>query len=129
MSNSHYGKPRKPVHLGYVHCSGSEEQILSCMHFELPSLDEKKRALNKSDVAGVICQSSSTSSSRNLASSSTSRGPIPTSAPNNAPGDPTFNSTSSDQNTDEHFDELTSLVITNYLIAFALIVGLLIAIV
>ena len=135
MNNSHFGKPRKPVHLSNVHCIGSEEHILSCAHIEFTSLDEKKEALNESEVAGVICQPSSNSG--NLASISTSRGPIPTRLPgdennndnSDASDNPTISTTSSNQTIDELFDELISSVIPNYLIAFALIVGVLVAIV
>ena len=116
VNNSHYGKPKKPVHLSHVYCTGSEEQILSCAHIELASLDEKKKLLNEVDVVGVICQSSSTSGN-------------PTSAPNNAPGNPTMISTSSDQNTDGVIGELVSSVIPNYLIMFVLFMGLLMIIV
>ena len=55
-NRSRYGKPKKPVHLNYVHCTGTEQQILSCTHQEPPSLDEKKSILNQVQVAGVLCQ-------------------------------------------------------------------------
>ena len=133
MNKSHYGKPRKPVHLSNVNCTGSEEQILSCTHTEFTSLDEKKEALNVSDVAGVICQPSSTSG--NLASSSISRGPVPTrlaedqntNINNHSPENPTISSTYSNQTTDELPGELILSVIPNYLISFVLTVGLLVA--
>ena len=59
MNNSHFGKPRKPVHLSNVHCTGNEKEIFSCTHFEFTSLDEKKEMLKQVEVAGVSCQSRS----------------------------------------------------------------------
>ena len=119
VNNSHFGKPRKPVHLSNVHCTGSEEQILSCTHFEFTSLDDKKKALNESEVAGVICQPNSTPSDSGPTSGNNNN--------NNIPASPTISSTSGVETTEVHFDQLASLVMTNYLIAFALIVGLLVA--
>ena len=55
-SKSHYGKPRKPVHLKNVHCTGREQHILSCTLKEFNSLEEKKAILNEVEVAGVLCQ-------------------------------------------------------------------------
>ena len=43
VNDSYYGKPRKPVHLSNVDCTGSEEQILSCDHAEFATLDDKRR--------------------------------------------------------------------------------------
>ena len=114
VTNSRFGKPKKPVHLNNVHCNGGEEGILSCTHTDLDSLDEKKKALSEVDVAGVICQTRSSS------------GPIATSAPNNGPGNPTT-STSGGETTDEVLSESSSSVIPNYLIAFVLAVGLVLA--
>ena len=114
MSKSYYGKPRKPVHLSNVHCTGNEQRILSCTYIEFTSLDEKKEVLNESDVAGVICQSSSTSS--NPASSSTPSDQIPTTA-------------SSDQSADSLPGYSISLVVSNCLIAFVLTVALILAII
>ena len=108
LNNSHYGKPRKPVHLSNVHCSGSEEQLLSCKYTEFTSLDKKKEALKESDVAGVICQPSTFD---NPTSSSTPSGHIPTTAP-------------IDQSTDSFLDDANPLVIPLYVIALVLIVGL-----
>ena len=59
QNNSHYGKPRKPVHMSNVYCNGSEQQILSCKYYEFSSLDWKKMALNLVEVAGVSCHSHS----------------------------------------------------------------------
>ena len=131
-----------------VRCSGREHQILSCMHSEFSSLDEKKDAMNETNVAGVIC-------------ASTTSHPIPTIAPmypnsnnnkennnnsnnnnnnennnnndndgNNAPGDPTVIVMSGDQTTAEG-SLAQSLVATipNYLIALGLFLGILLAIV
>ena len=52
---SQYGKPRKPVHWSSVHCTGTEQQILSCDHNEF-SVEEKKAILVHIDVAGIKCQ-------------------------------------------------------------------------
>ena len=59
MNKSRYGKPRKPVHLSNVHCTGAEQQLLSCKHFEFPTLDAKKDILSHVDVAGILCQTQS----------------------------------------------------------------------
>ena len=108
MVHSHYGKPRKPVHLSNVQCTGSEENILSCIHTQFTSLDEKKEALSKSEVAGVICQSRSTSDSSD-------------NAPTGAPVDQNSNCS-----VDQTRDGSHSSVIPLYLIAFVLVLGLLI---
>ena len=149
VNDSHFGKPGKPIHLSNVFCSGREQQILSCMHTEISSLDEKKEAMNETNVAGVIC------------GSTTSR-PIPTIAPtypnsnnnkesynnnnnennnnennnnnndndgNNAPGDPTVVVMSGDQTTEGSLAQSLVTTIPNYLIALALFLGILLAIV
>ena len=56
VNGSRYGKPRKPVHLSNVHCTGREQQLLACEHFEFPTLDDKKDILSHVDVAGILCQ-------------------------------------------------------------------------
>ena len=56
LNNSHYGKPRKPVHMSNVYCTGRELQIISCSHHKFVSLDERKEILHHVDVAGVSCQ-------------------------------------------------------------------------
>ena len=128
VNNSYYGKPRKPVHLSNVSCTGSEEQILFCAHTEFATLDEKKEALHKLDVAGVICQSNNTSGSR---ISSTSSGLLPTRTPvnqiegnsNDAIEDP-----SGDPTTDASPVQSIATEIPNYLIALALFVCVVLAI-
>ena len=112
VTNSHYGKPRKPVHLSNVQCSGMEEQILSCTHTEFISLNEKLEALNESNVAGVICQSTTTSES--LASSGTPSSHITTSAP-------------VDQNADGLPTNSLLLVIPIYFMALVMTLGLILA--
>ena len=56
LNNSHYGKPRKPVHMSNVYCTGKELQLISCLHHEFDSFEEKKDILSHVDVAGVSCQ-------------------------------------------------------------------------
>ena len=140
VNNSHYGKPRKPIHLSNVRCSGRELQIFSCMHTEFSSLDEKKEAMNETNVAGVMCVS-------------TTSNPIPTITPtylnsnnnnnnennnekinnsndgNNAPGDPTVILMFGDQTTEGSLAQSLVTIIPNYLIALALFFGILLAIV
>ena len=60
FNNSYYNKPKKLIHLSYVHCNDSDQQILSCTHIEFTSLDKKKETLNEVDMADVICCFSST---------------------------------------------------------------------
>ena len=55
VKNSFYGKPRKPVHLKNVHCTGQEQQVLFCTYIEFSSLEEKKEILSQVEVAGVLC--------------------------------------------------------------------------
>ena len=114
LTKSHFGKPRKPVHLSNVHCSGGEDQILFCTHDEFASLDEKKKALNESDVAGVICQSSRMSGTPTSSSSSSYTTTI----------------ASSDETSSSFLiSDSNSVVVPAYLIAFALIVGVILAII
>ena len=70
MNKSHYGKPRKPVHLSNVHCTGKEQQLLSCEHFEFTTLDAKKDILSHVDVAGILCQPQSQNGSQTNSTSS-----------------------------------------------------------
>ena len=55
LTKSKYGKPRKPVHWSNVHCTGDEQQILTCEHHAFSPLSYKKSLLDIIEVAGVKC--------------------------------------------------------------------------
>ena len=54
FNNSFYGKPKRPININNVKCTGSEERLLDCTYYEFP--DNDKKYLQKMvDVAGVQC--------------------------------------------------------------------------
>ena len=55
MNKSRYGKPKKPVHLSQVQCTGGEQNLLACEHHLFPTLDDKKDIFSHVDVAGALC--------------------------------------------------------------------------
>ena len=55
ISDSFYGKPKKAIHYGSVHCDGSEEVITNCLYVQY-SLEHGKELNIHVEVAGVNCK-------------------------------------------------------------------------
>lgn len=54
LNSSRFGKPRKPVHLNNVYCTGSERWLSECSAYKL-SLGNGRTLFNHVEVAGVSC--------------------------------------------------------------------------
>lgn len=54
FNSSRFGKPRKPVHLNNVYCSGTELWLSECSAYKL-SLGNGRTLFNHVEVAGVSC--------------------------------------------------------------------------
>lgn len=54
LNGSMFGKPRRPVHLNNVYCTGLEQQLIQCSSFRL-LLRNGRDILEEVDVASVRC--------------------------------------------------------------------------
>ena len=54
INGSFFGKPRRPVHLNNVYCTGREARLTDCSAFKL-LLKNGRNILDHTDVAGVRC--------------------------------------------------------------------------
>ena len=76
LTQSKYGKPRKPVHWSNVHCNGDEQQISLCDHHTFSPLSTKKSLLDVIEVAGVKCLLSTTETPANMNETISSASPV-----------------------------------------------------